>query len=171
MKIVFLDFDGVLNTIDWVEMCKKKDRAPHEYILAVMLDRVNNLVDETGSKVVATTNWRMEYSHQELDRVLTAAGASFSLYSTTPVLHKPRGLEVLAWLDGCGEEVDAFVILDDLPREDFDEFGRTNLITTDSRIGLTNVGAARASRLLKLPDRGFRRDSLNHDTLLLARGR
>jgi hypothetical protein len=124
-----------------------------------MVSRVNEIVNRTKAVVVATTNWRIEYSRAALEQILAQAGATFPLHSTTPVLGKPRGLEVRAWLEGLGEDVEAFAILDDLPREDFDDFGRTNLITTDSNVGLTDIGVRRTILLLQQVGRGYRRDS------------
>jgi hypothetical protein len=154
MRILFLDFDGVLNTVAWAEACRRQRSPAHQYLFPRMIARVGYIVESTGAKVVATTNWRMEYSREALETFLRQAGGTFPLLSTTPILPKLRGLEVRAWLDASQEPVEAFAILDDLPRDDFDEFGRSHLISTDSNVGLLDIQMERVIRLLERTDRG-----------------
>lgn len=173
MKVVFLDFDGVVSTDAQRLKAAKQRLAAHEHLCRPLVQRVNRIVDATGAHVVVSTNWRIEYSKDALEQILRNAGATFPLLSTTPTSRPPqapssshitesyptRGHEIEAWLEGCGEMVDAFVILDDLPRNEFDHFGRQHLITTDPTIGLTDVGVQRAIRMLMMEGRGFARQT------------
>ena len=170
MKIVFLDFDGVITTDQWRRTCGSRRAPIHEHLNTPMLKHVNRIVETTKAKVVASTNWRLTTSQDGLSSLLKKAGAAFNLLSTTPTHfdvypHQEslfgaqvdrakwrRGHEVLAWLIGWansgGEDIESFVILDDLPRSDFDDFGRNHLFSTDPRIGLTSEMADRAIRFL-----------------------
>ncbi len=167
MKIVALDFDGVVNTDSWRAEASRRNLPPHQHLLPALVQRVNTIVDQTKAVVVATTNWRIGYTKEALEGMLRRAGATFPLFSTTPVLFSSspsvtiamptRGHEILACFEGLGEDVEAFAILDDLKPKEFDHFGRRNLIWIDPKLGLTDIGAQRAIRLLMSTDHGFRR--------------
>lgn len=164
MKILFLDFDGVINTIDWRDKCWDARREPHEYLLAVLVARVNEIVADSKAQVVASTAWRVEYSRVALETILRQAGANFPLLSTTPFIDGPRGAEILAWLDAAPEQVEAFVILDDLPPNEFDGL-RHHLIQVNASVGLSAIGVQRAKALFARTDRGHvSRTSTAHPT-------
>jgi hypothetical protein len=164
MKLLFLDFDGVLNTNEWRELCWDALREPHEYLLSVLVERVNEIVADSKAQVVASTAWRTEYSRVALETFLRQAGATFPLLSTTPFIGGPRGEEISAWLDAASEPVEAFVILDDLPPVEFEGL-RHHLIQVNANVGISAIGAQRAKALFARTDRGHvPRTSTTHPT-------
>lgn len=73
MKIVFLDFDGVLNGSYYLYyrvIGKLLDHLP--YFNPDCVARVNRLCDETGARIVVASTWRRERTLDELRELLHA---------------------------------------------------------------------------------------------------
>lgn len=113
MNILFLDFDGVLNSLNDVAHCGGLAINPEKLAL------LKQILDATDAKLVLTTSWR---EHWEKDPALcTATGREicrqFSAYGMeiwdkTSVLKDRREQEIRAWLDSH-PEVTRFAVLDD----------------------------------------------------------
>lgn len=132
MKIIFLDFDGVLNCDPYFRSYEFQEETHGQSDAQIMLvshwahidpNRVklmNRLVDETGALVVASTTWRLRYSLEELNEALKSRGATFEITDKTPRLSSgwggeaPRHFEIQTYLDNLKEKPEAFVIIDDI---------------------------------------------------------
>ena len=137
MKVIFLDIDGVMNSVaDGFSFTIETDL--HFNIL-------KSIVDQTGAKIVLSSTWRLcDRDYQLVDKRLREFG--MSLMGRTPSLSgKKRGDEIRAWLHEH-TEVKNFVILDD--EGDMREFKYTNLVRTDPMIGLRSPWAREAVRIL-----------------------
>jgi hypothetical protein len=123
MKIIFLDFDGVLNS---EAFCRANgNRFLPETLDVAAVARVNTLIARTGAKVVVSSTWRLGYSLDQLRGILARHGFSGEVLGVTPVIQDldedgifvtrkaPRGLEIQRWIDDQPEPPEAFVILDD----------------------------------------------------------
>lgn len=117
MKIVFLDFDGVLNSHEWF-------RAHHDERGLGHLDpaacaRVQRLCDETGANIVVSSTWRLLHRRVALCDMLRARGVTARVVGMTPhpVGDSKRGDEIGWWLasnPAIGVDViDGMVIIDD----------------------------------------------------------
>lgn len=139
MKVVFLDVDGVLNSVrDYYSVELTTDS---HFIL------LKELIDRTGAKIVLSSSWRIGLSIRG-DLVQRLAEYGLEIYDTTPVLYfegRKRGDEIRAWLDKH-EEVTNFVILDD--DSDMCEFTKTNLVKTDTNFGLNKRHVEKAVEIL-----------------------
>lgn len=154
MRIVFLDFDGVLR-------CQLSYSLP-EYLAREVVPApahpdcvaaLNRIIVETDARVVVSSLWR-EGGLKAMRRYLVGWGVRCKVVGCTPDLsskagglYRPveRGTEIQAWLD-AHPIVESFVILDD----DADMAhlaGR--LIQTEFERGLTQEHAARAVEMLK----------------------
>lgn len=103
MKVIFLDFDGVLVTAH--------DRFTAGSPFCVSL--LNHITYETGAKLVVSSMWRIGRDTEELQTLLKEWEVEGECIGKTPVMHdKERGDEIQAWLDEHSE-VTSFVILDD----------------------------------------------------------
>ncbi len=159
MRIVFLDFDGVLNSHEYM-----RDRAPAEERASVTgLDRVavarlNRMVESGCAEVVVSSSWRHGRTLHELRVILADAGFTGEVVGKTPdCAHKPegglwhgamRGNEVQSWLDLAplfGIEVTQFVIVDD--DSDMAHLADRHIKTT-FETGLTDADVDRAVRML-----------------------
>lgn len=115
MKVIFLDFDGVLNSSKYLLRCEAHGVAidPSRMIL------LKQIVDATNAKIVLSTSWREHWSKnsRECDSIGVLINDIFSKYGLliwdkTPELHARREKEIKSWLDKH-PEVKNFVVLDD----------------------------------------------------------
>lgn len=142
MKVIFLDIDGVLNN-EATKFGRKFDPA--------CVAALNKITDKTGARIVVSSTWR-HAGLTETRATLSENGVTGKVNGLTPDLSKrglihvavPRGREIQAWLE-CHPAVNGFVILDDA--DDMEHLSGS-LIQTVSRVGLTELDAARAIRRL-----------------------
>lgn len=137
MKVIFLDYDGVVNTL-WFQDVNGEpnfnfptnDRVNNTQAIAWL----NKLCRETGAKIVVSSTWRMDNNYKEC---LYNAGLNkdIEILGKTPILHIARGIEIQHWLDENEDKnIDSFVILDDdMDMEHLTEY----TVFTDTYIGLT----------------------------------
>jgi len=122
MRIVFLDFDGVLNSRALVE----RSLTPHTPGLGLLAEdavaRVERLCASGEAGIVVSSTWRLTFELPSLERMLRAKGlATAPVLDVTPMIpHKRgRGQEIQQWLDTAprarGWSIDGMVILDDQP--------------------------------------------------------
>lgn len=113
MKVIFLDFDGVLNSAKYLAACSE---------FGVVIDParmvfLKRIVDATGAKIVLSTSWR-EYwpataenpTGKRINEIFSAY--DLQIFDKTPMLHAKREREIKSWLDEH-PEVENFVVLDD----------------------------------------------------------
>ena len=146
MNVIFLDVDGVLNG-------GKTDGYSRELLGDEYFQRLKRLVETTNAKVVLSSSWRIGYdpeSHipsKTLHDKLKNIGVD--LYGMTDLIKwydgKTRGDEIRAWLVNH-PEVDRFVILDD--DCDMAEYTETNLVRTDTYLGLQDGDVEKAIAIL-----------------------
>lgn len=132
-KILFLDFDDVLNTAETL--------ARGELFEPLNVEALNAIVDRTDAGIVVTSMWRLGASANELEELLVEAGvhATGRVIGLTPCLiDRPRGAEIMAWLDQAQVLVEGFVILDN--RSDMEAF-TPYLVKTDPACGLVSEQA------------------------------
>ena len=108
--IVFLDIDGVLNTTAYIDRAiaraEASDFSPttSSESLASLIDPervelLNEIVEATGARVVASSDWRELASVSELEDILASRGFEGDLIDATPRMKAPRGEQIQAWLD------------------------------------------------------------------------
>ena len=141
MKVVFLDFDGVLTRTD--------EPRSHHYLSNTCMKNLNLIIDKIrNTKIVLSTDWRKYNSLSELRKILVRAGLKYpsNVIDTTPLIkYEIRGNEIEQWLSK-NDDVDSFVILDD-----HDDMGKymNRLILTDPNYGLTQKDALEALSILR----------------------
>jgi hypothetical protein len=119
MKLIFLDFDGVLNSIGFQrgqraisEMCTAHDIDPKA------VEFVKQIMDSSNAKIVVSSSWRIVLTLPELQDVLGEFGIDRSnIIGVTPRLQHPRGDEIEEYINGwplqARDPIESFVILDD----------------------------------------------------------
>jgi hypothetical protein len=117
MRVVFLDFDGVLNSRALVE----RSAAPHapgpDLIAESAVARVERLCVEARAEIVVSSTWRLRFELPALEAMLRAKGlATTPVLDVTPMIphNLGRGQEIQLWLDTAAA-VESIVILDDEP--------------------------------------------------------
>ena len=114
-RVIFLDFDGVLNSAKYLLGCGECGMAidPTRMVL------IKQIVAATDAKIVLSTSWREHWSKDwvNCDSTGVLINSIFSIYGLqiwdkTPELHARRETEIKSWLD-MHPEVENFVVLDD----------------------------------------------------------
>ena len=114
MRVIFLDIDGVLNSVLYD---RERDREEGN-IDRSRLPLLKRLVEETGAQVVLSSSWRKHWDRDaalrdgigsELERTFRDAG--IALFDKTPVADS-RAEEIALWLR-AHPQVTRYVILDD----------------------------------------------------------
>lgn len=139
LRIVFLDFDGVL-------------AVGGSGLDAALVARLNRLVATAGAAVVVSSSWRRGTDVLDLATALRSAGFVGTVVGATPTVpNLDRGYEIQAWLNDtadAGCEVESFVILDD---DDDMAHLRPRLVQTNPDAGLSDGDVERAVRMLNVP--------------------
>ena len=108
-RIVFLDFDGVLNS----DLSNVVMGTRHKFATE-SISVLNNILVQSESYIVITSSWREHWTLRENARFLEEGGVLRSrVIGKTPSLGIERGKEIDQWLRGVPFRVASFVILDD----------------------------------------------------------
>ncbi len=120
MKVIFLDFDGVLNYERYVRAYKGVGLI----IDPERMKLLKQITDKTGAVVVLSTSWREHWSNEEneCDDIGREINQLFSEYNIriadkTTDERLPREQQIKLWLQ-LNKNVENFVVLDDLILED-----------------------------------------------------
>jgi len=153
MKIIFLDFDGVMNNRQWSLDAWDKHNNPYLFD-PQNVAALNRITDQTGAKIVISSSWRHGWDLPKLRAHLLEQGVKAEVIDITPtgslMDHFPedwgRGHEIDLWLKEHTDGKAVFVILDDdndmVPHLD-------RHIHTSMKRGLTMEQAGRAIEMLK----------------------
>lgn len=145
MKVVFLDIDGVLIHHKSIPIHTAHKADPD------CVERLNQITDATGAKIVVSSTWRM---FDRIDAILKDWGVKAEVFGKTPngyhkeeiiALGVTRGKEINAWLRETEFDIEKFVILDD--DNDMDPL-LGSLVHTSMSTGLTDLHVELAIRKL-----------------------
>ena len=158
MKVIFLDFDGVLNSQEYIESRLDEFKGKKVGLDIRAVRRLNSLVMHSGAEIVVSSTWRQRRTRQDLNQVLRDAGFYGEILGMTPTnvnrlpdgsfSSERRGQEIQAWLDAApryGIDVDSFVIIDD--DSDMAHL-KHRLIQTTYATGLLDVHVTQACNML-----------------------
>ena len=157
-RILFLDFDGVLNTpstwtFDWA-------RDGRYRLDVAKVQMISDLVNEEDAYIVISSAWRNYYSLNTLIKLLGKRGlkdARKRVIGKTPTYRdmRFRGVEIMAWLHQH-PSVTSYVAIDD---NDWLEGMKHRWVRTDFRKGVTRKTIEAARRHLRTPDHELRKAS------------
>ena len=141
MKIIFLDFDGVVNRFDEPESFRKLSPS--------CVENLNQLIELSDANIVISSSWKGHIPLiPDLAQILVNAGFRFpeKVIGKTPTGPFPcRGREIEEWLKKCRYKIESFVILDD--DSDMEPF-LDRLVETDFNVGLTMCDVEKAIVIL-----------------------
>ncbi len=162
MKVIFLDFDGVVNSEEYSRLRRIAGHGePGSFLYResdeidpIAVARLNRIIEATGAKVCISSTWRILHKIGELAGFLRTAGFAGEVIGMTPRQSGPsprRGNEIAQWIESHNARpmrhgsVEAFVILDD----DADmEHLIDHLVQTDGSAGLEDHHVERAIAML-----------------------
>ena len=147
LRIIFLDFDGVMNNAGSLDKIDPLDSK------AIQL--LNDLVNATDACIVISSSWRIGNTLHWSQLMMARAGFKFPekiIGATMEIsdktnggiwVSKTRGQEIALWLEQVS--VDSFVIFDD--ESDMDPV-TDHLVKTTFETGLLEEHIERAKKLL-----------------------
>lgn len=161
-KIIFLDIDGVLNSIDYfaqTEGCKGYTEINPEKVKLL-----KEIVDRTGAEIVLSSTWRnLAQRENEPEHPMytyltdTLKEYGMEIVDHTPYIGQDRPKEIRAWLDNQQDKDVRFVSLDDdFQKHKYDEAGigdclvRTSFYEKDG--GLRKEHVEKAVEILNRED-------------------
>jgi hypothetical protein len=179
MKVIFLDFDGVVNSQNWykrrvdeVGMDDVHSQYPFYEIDPEAVKRINFIIEKTGAKVVVSSTWRHGRSVEDLTKILQFAGFNGEIVDVTPHMGGikgytvPRGCEIEQWLEQKNfkrinwsiarlrekvekSEVKNYIILDDDSDMLYNQ--REHFVQTSWMTGITQEDADKCVEILDSP--------------------
>lgn len=147
MKVLFLDFDGVLNSYKYLKQSGGEDVSLDPVRLALL----KGIIDQTGAFIVLTTSCREHWDKNdalcdETGHLINKIFGDYGLkiFDKTPYLGRFREQEIEAWLNN--NNVEGFVALDDAVLEA--EFLAGHFVKTSIYKGLEEEDAEKAISML-----------------------
>lgn len=136
MKVIFLDFDGVIATADSyaraVDESDEEDRSNWQYgfpqgvnlIDTQMVERLQTICEATGASIVISSTWRRLHDLDEIVDMLRHHGLKADVIDTTPMKlsHISRGAAIMMWIERFEGKLDGFLILDDDEEVGYEDF-------------------------------------------------
>ena len=165
-KVIFLDFDGVMNTERYIAE-QRRNGLPVSDRYGYLFDpkaveNLRRIIDATGAAMVISSSWRLEgkermeamWHERALPGQLIGVTGQ-SLHANFPMsagetAGATKGEEIRGWLKEHASKSYRYVIFDD--EADIRPEQRPHFIQTDPRIGITRADAERAIRILNGED-------------------
>ena len=174
--IVFLDFDGVLNTEQY-QARLAVDSKPTKDTWGPLFDpqaveNLRQIIDFTDARIVISSSWRYAHSLDVLRRMWEVRGLPGEILDTLAcgATYISRGEEIECWLER--NDRPDYVIIDDL--NDFSPAQRDHYVETNPIIGITEADAEKAIEILRKSRaerrRKLREEIINSETAARLRG-
>ncbi len=148
MKLIFLDIDGVFNSKIWMDSPQfTKIDYPYNLFDPSTVSLFNEIIEQTGAKVIITSTWRLKYSLDSLKSIFKHVGINCEILDYTPDLKRGtdyvlRGNEILKWCKSNREilgvkyiDFKDYAIIDD--NSDMLYWQASNFFQTDPQCGLS----------------------------------
>jgi hypothetical protein len=184
MRIVFLDMDGVLNSVDFFDGARQESPTHDEHeapdpksliwwtrmVDPLAVKRLNQILADTEAKVVISSSWRYHVTADRMQEVLEDKGFVGEVISRTPrqsdsgYRSETRGHEIERWLvDNKHLGVEGFVILDDMGPGAFAHMSPW-LVQSSWARGLLDEHVPRAVTMLQTAPHDVDLSALKHDS-------
>lgn len=153
MKIIFLDFDGVMDTSYYDHILNKKG-LPGSDSFGIIFDpksvrNLKEIIDKTGADIVVSSSWKYFMTYKDFLDMWKYRGLPGFVTDVTPIpsVRRNRGDEIDAWLTECNEECQ-YVIIDDLDGSNFNEHQLSRLLVVNPFCDIDENIVERAIALL-----------------------
>ena len=154
MKILFLDFDGVMVTDRYqAQLTATNSPLRDDYgakFDPVCVKNLRHIIDATDAGIVVTSTWKMDMGLDGIQQMWDARQLPDKVIGVTPDIDSiHRGDEIQAWLDANQGAV-RYAIIDDCPILNFfREEQLPHLFKVDERTGLDEKTVTKVIELLK----------------------
>lgn len=143
-KYVFLDVDGVLNTLDWTRAFMAP---PYDEDLLVedLIKKFCDFVKEDGISVVLSSTWRLTPEHfRKIQSRLGKHGVE--IIGSTGITNTGRGFEILEY--AATHNIERYAVLDDMPHM---RPITKRFVKTDPTVGITDGNIKQCREILSQP--------------------
>ena len=153
MKIIFLDFDGVMDTSYYDHILSKEGKPGNDQYGAIFdpycIRNLKRIIEETEADIVVSSSWKYMMGYQDFLNMWKDRGLPGFITDVTPnpVDRRKRGDEIDAWIEECKTECQ-YVIIDDLEANNFNEHQIPRLLIVNPFFGLDEETAERAIQIL-----------------------
>lgn len=144
-KIIFLDFDGVMDTALQLPMMKdlrkeeRKEIKTDRYGILFDEEPVRNLgeiIATTHADIVIHSSWKIGMSVEYLQEMWKTRKLPGKVIDKTPDINFYVDDEIKAWLEEHEEVVGKYAIIDDMPADFFSPHFASHLFSVNPNIGL-----------------------------------
>lgn len=140
MKVIFLDVDGVLNSMAWFD--QNKEKTGYSEINPEKVELLKEIVENTDGKIVISSTWRQlakteteEEHHVYSYLVDTLRNYGIEIFSLTPYIGNNRPKEIKAWIENQSEEIRFISLDDDFTEDDYRKYGIEDCLVKTSFYG------------------------------------
>ena len=148
--VIFLDFDGVLNTEQYQAQLAI-DGKPGKDAWGPLFDpravaNLRKILEATDAGIVISSSWRYAHSLNSLRRMWEKRGLPGRIIDTIPcgATYITRGEDIECWLNR--HNCHSFVIIDDL--DDFFPSQHDRYVETNPIVGITEADAVKSIEIL-----------------------
>lgn len=114
-KIIFLDFDGVLNSL------RSYAAYGDATFCRTSVDLILTLLKQTGAKIVISSSWRESFSFHHLSNMFRNEFGwgdwADNIIGTIEISNEQRGNQIDKWINRHYPDIIQFVIIDDYDGE------------------------------------------------------
>lgn len=149
-SIIFLDFDGVLNTEQYQARLSMAGK-PKKGVWGPLFDprsvgNLRKIIESTGAEIVISSSWRYIHRLGSLRMMWEVRELPGEILDILPcgASYISRGEEIECWLNQHGQS--KYVIIDDL--NDFYPTQLNQYVETSPILGITEADATRAIEIL-----------------------
>ena len=153
MKIIFLDFDGVMDTAYYDHILSKEGLSGNDSFGTVFdpncVRNLARIIERTGADIVVSSSWKYFMSYKDFFDMWEYRGLPGFVTDVTPTpdVRRNRGDEIDAWLNECDVECQ-YVIIDDLDGGNFNEHQLPRLLVVNPFNGIDEEITKRAIAIL-----------------------
>lgn len=113
IKIIFLDLDGVLNSVNYFKSLAGKNILPDDRLDPDAVALLNKIIKATDAKIVISSSWRLGKNITQLQDVFNKHSVMGTIIGLTSDDYNLRGIQIQQWIDNSDFTIDSFIILDD----------------------------------------------------------
>ena len=167
MKIIFLDIDGVINSVrsmvawhseykaSWTngDPDSPKNKILRNHVDSIAVKLLNRITDQGVKYVISSSHRKLYRNLSDLRKHISDMGLTGEVVCATG--HDPKGFrgnEIKEWLDGCENTVTHWAILDD--STDMLAEQKPNCVFTDAAEGLSYSNYEQLLKILGTEDHG-----------------
>ncbi len=152
MKVIFLDFDGVMDTAyydNYLNYMGLPEKDKYGVVFAPdCIANLRRIIDETGADIVVSSTWKDFMTYKEILEMWEYRKLPGFVTDTTPTCSRKRGDEIDSWLEECNTECE-YVIIDDMDETQFNEHQYDRLFVVNPYDGLNEQTAEKVIQLFR----------------------